>query len=141
MSRHTQLPEGYVPNEQEQYMNPLQLEYFRQRLLAWKEELRQEEIMTSEALQESEWRQADDVDRASLESDTTLELRTSERYHNLIRKIEEALKRIEDGSFGYCDETGEEIGLKRLIARPIATLSIEAKERQERLERQHRKAG
>lgn len=140
MSEPIALPEGYQPNEQEPYMNDQQLEFFRRRLLAWKAELEEEESHTSELLQENDWRQADDVDRASLESDTTLELRTTERYHKLVKKIEAALERIKDGSFGYCDETGEEIGLKRLMARPIATLSIEAKERQERLEKQHRKA-
>lgn len=140
MSEPIELPEGYQPNEQEPYMSDQQLEFFRCRLLTWKAELEQEESHTSELLQENDWRQADDVDRASLESDTTLELRTTERYHKLIKKIEAALERIKDGSFGYCDETGEEIGLKRLMARPIATLSIEAKERQERLEKQHRKS-
>lgn len=139
MSKPIELPAGYQPNETEPYMNEQQLEFFRRRLLAWKAELEEEESHTSENLQENDWRQADDVDRASLESDTTLELRTTERYHKLIKKISEALERINDGSFGYCDETGEEIGLKRLLARPIATLSIEAKERQERLEKQHRK--
>ncbi|OUD14404.1 RNA polymerase-binding protein DksA [Thioflexithrix psekupsensis] len=140
MSEPITLPEGYQPSEEETYMNDYQLEFFRRRLLAWKNELQQEENHASELLQENDWRQADDVDRASLESDTTLELRTTERYHKLIKKIDEALERIQDGSFGYCDETGEEIGLKRLLARPIATLSIEAKERQERLEKQHRKS-
>jgi len=130
-----ELPMNYEPSAEEEYMSPMQLEYFRRRLLEWKQELLSEEHNTTEHLQEGEWRQADSIDQASLESDTTLELRTTERYHRLINKIEAALQRIEEGNYGYCEETGEEIGLKRLMARPIATLSIEAKERQERREK------
>lgn len=134
---HIELPENYVPTPQEPYMSPLQLEYFRRKLLAWRDELLAEQDQTTESLQGEEWRQADIIDRASLESDTSIELRTTERHHKLLKKIDEALRRIESGTYGYCEETGEEIGLKRLMARPIATLSIEAKERQERLEKQY----
>lgn len=134
---HIELPENYMPTPQEPYMSPLQLEYFRRKLLAWRDELLAEQDQTTESLQGEEWRQADIIDRASLESDTSIELRTTERHHKLLKKIDEALRRIESGTYGYCEETGEEIGLKRLMARPIATLSIEAKERQERLEKQY----
>jgi len=137
MNTHVELPDNYVPTAQEPYMNERQLEFFRRRLLAWREELLAEQNQATETLQGEEWRQADVIDRASLESDTSMELRTTERHHKLLKKIDDALKRIDNESYGYCEETGEEIGLKRLMARPIATLSIEAKERQERLEKQY----
>lgn len=131
------LPEGYVPTENEEYMNPRQLEYFRRKLIEWKEELLNESRETLNHLKEENWNEADLNDRASIETDTTIELRTRDRYRKLIDKIDEALKRIEIGEYGYCEETGEEIGLKRLIARPVATLCIEAQERHENYEKQH----
>jgi DnaK suppressor protein len=132
------LPPSYVPSEDEEYMNPLQLEYFRQKLLAWREQLLRESEDVITQLQNENWQEADMTDRVAVEMDAALELRTRERYRKLIRKIDAALERIQDGSYGYCAETGQEIGLKRLEARPIATLSIEAQEQHERFERHHR---
>lgn len=132
-----ELPEGYVPSEKEPYMNPLQLEYFRQKLLAWKNELLQESFETMSHLKEENWNEPDLNDRATIETDTSLELRTRDRYRKLLDKIKSALDRIEEGEYGYCEETGEPIGIKRLEARPIATLTIEAQERHESYERQH----
>ena len=118
-------------------MNPEQLEYFRQKLLAWKAELIDESAETLTHLKEENWNEPDLNDRATVETETSLELRTRDRERKLIRKIDEAIKRIEDGSYGYCLETGEHIGIKRLEARPVATLSIEAQERRERREKQY----
>ena len=132
------LSTDYRPTEKEGFMNPMQLEYFRQKLLAWKGELLKESNETLSHLQEESLSEPDIADRASLETDRALELRTRDRERKLISKIDEALLRIEDGSYGYCEETGEPISLKRLEARPIATLSIEAQERHERMERTHR---
>ena len=129
------LPPDYVPNKKEEYMNEMQLEYFRQKLLAWKKELLAQSSDTLEELRQGGLNQPDDVDRASLETDKSLDLRTKDRARKLILKIDAALDRIEDGSYGYCADTGEEIGIERLIARPIATLCVEAQERHERLER------
>ena len=131
------LPPDYRPSEDEPFMSDLQLEYFRQKLLRWRAELLQESTETLNHLQAESLHQPDLTDRASMETDRALELRTRDRERKLIRKIEEALKRIEDGTYGYCLETGEEIGIKRLEARPVATLSIEAQERRERRERQY----
>lgn len=132
------LPPGYKPSENEEYMNPLQLEYFRQKLLAWREELVQESETTVNHLREENWQEPDINDRASLESDAALELRTRDRYRKLINKIDKTLKHIAEGNYGFCEETGDEIGIRRLEARPIATLTIEAQERHERLERVQR---
>ncbi len=132
------LPPGYKPSEDEEYMNPLQLEYFRQKLLAWREELVQESETTVNHLREENWQEPDINDRASLESDAALELRTRDRYRKLINKIDKTLKQIAEGNYGFCEETGDEIGIRRLEARPIATLTIEAQERHERLERVQR---
>jgi len=132
------LSPDYRPTEKEAFMNPMQLEYFRQKLLGWKGELLKESNETLSHLQEESLSEPDIADRASLETDRALELRTRDRERKLISKIDEALLRIEDGSYGYCEETGEPISLKRLEARPIATLSIEAQERHERMERTHR---
>lgn len=132
------LSPDYRPSETETFMNPMQLEYFRQKLLAWKAELLKESNETLNHLQEESLSEPDIADRASLETDRALELRTRDRERKLISKIDEALTRIEDGTYGYCEETGEPIGIKRLEARPIATLSIEAQERHERMERTHR---
>ncbi len=131
------LPKGYKPTEKEEYMNPRQLEYFKLKLLAWREELLKESQETIEHLKEENWREPDLSDRASLETEAGVELRTRNRYLKLIGKIDAALKRIEDGSYGFCEETGEPIGLKRLEARPVATLTIEAQERHERMEKQY----
>lgn len=131
------LPEGYKPSDGEEYMNPTQLEYFKQKLLNWREELLAESRETLVHLKEESWNEPDLNDRASVETETTIELRTRDRYRKLIDKIESAIERINKGGYGYCEETGEEIGLKRLEARPVATLSIEAQERHENYERTH----
>jgi DnaK suppressor protein len=132
------LPEDYRPREDEDFMNPMQIEYFRRKLLRWQEDLLKEANGTLASLSEGGIMEADITDRASVETDRALELRTRDRARKLISKIEQALLRIENGSYGYCEDTGEPIGLKRLEARPIATLSIEAQERHERMERVHR---
>ncbi len=119
-------------------MSPRMQEYFRQKLLRWKDELLKESTETLQSLQESSLSEPDLADRASLETERSLELRTRDRERKLIAKIDSALRRIEDGSYGYCEETMEPIGLRRLEARPIATLSLEAQERHERMERTHR---
>lgn len=132
-----ELPENYKPSENEKYMNPQQVEYFFRKLNEWKEELLNNSRETLTHLKEENWNEPDLNDRATIETDTGIELRTRDRYRKLIDKIDEALKRIEIGEYGYCEETGEEIGLKRLEARPIATLCIEAQERHENYEKQH----
>lgn len=133
----TKANSGYIPSEKEEYMNPKQLEYFKRKLLEWKEELKEEARQTIEHLQEEHLKESDENDRASAESETAFELRTRDRYRKLISKIDQALLRIDDGSYGYCEETGDPIGIKRLEARPIATLCIEAQERHEKYEKQH----
>lgn len=132
------LPPDYRPSDDEPFMNPVMKEYFRQKLLAWRNELLQESSETLHNLQESGLQEPDIADRASAETDRSLELRTRDRERKLISKIDAALERIEDDSYGYCEETGEPIGVRRLDARPIATLSLEAQERHERLERTQR---
>jgi len=132
------LPPDYRPLEDETFMNPLQVEYFRQKLLRWRGELLREADGTLASLSEGGIREADITDRASVETDRALELRTRDRARKLIAKIDQALARVENGSYGFCEETGEPIALKRLEARPIATLSIDAQERHERMERVHR---
>ena len=134
----TTLSPDYKPSEDEEFMNPQQLEYFRQMLLNWRAELVHEAGETLSDLNEGNLQQPDMADRASLETDHQLVLRTRDRERKLISKIDSALNRIEDGSYGYCQETDEPISLKRLMARPIADLSLEAQERHERLERTHR---
>ena len=129
------LPKGYKPSEDEPFMNARQREYFRRRLLAWRDDLLRETSTTLQHLQEERARAADVADRASMESERSVELRTRDRGRKLIAKIDQALKMIEDGTYGYCTETAEPIGVKRLVARPIATLSLEAQERHERRER------
>lgn len=129
------LPPDYVPSSDEEYMNDLQVEYFRQKLLAWKKSLLNQSQDTLEDLRQGGLNQPDDIDRASMETDKALDLRTKDRARKLISKINDALKRIEDGTYGYCEETGEPIGLERLEARPVATLSIEAQKRHERMEK------
>lgn len=132
------LPPDYRPAEGEEFMNPLQLEYFRQKLLRWRSDLLREADGTLASLSEGGIHEADITDRASVETDRALELRTRDRARKLINKIDQALARVEAGTYGFCEETGEPIGLRRLEARPIATLSIEAQERHERMERVHR---
>jgi DnaK suppressor protein len=132
------LPPDYRPSEDEPYLNPMQLEYFRQKLLRWRAELLAESSDTLQHLKEESLLKPDLTDRASLETDTAIELRTRDRERKLISKIDAALQRIEDGSYGYCEDTDEPIGVKRLEARPIATLCLEAQERHERMERTHR---
>jgi DnaK suppressor protein len=132
------LPPGYRPSEDEPFMNENMKEYFRQKLLAWRAELLRESDETLAHLQEGGLQEPDIADRASAETDRALELRTRDRERKLISKIDAALQRVADGSYGYCEETGEPITIRRLEARPIATLSIEAQERHERLERTHR---
>lgn len=129
------LPPDYKPSNKEEYMNEMQLEYFRQKLLDWKKELLAQSSDTLDDLRQGGLNQPDDIDRASLETDKSLDLRTKDRARKLIMKIDQALERIEDGSYGYCEETGEEIGIARLMARPIATLCVEAQERHERMEK------
>jgi len=133
-----ELPEGYTPSIDEEYMSSTQVEYFRQKLLTWRAELLAESSDTISHLKEENWQEPDINDRASLETDAALELRTRDRYRKLVNKIDSALSRVADGSYGFCDETGEEIGLFRLQARPVATLTVEAQEKHERLEKQRR---
>jgi DnaK suppressor protein len=132
------LTKNYRPSEKEPFMNAKQREYFRQRLLQWRGELLRETSQTLQNLQEDSLQAPDIADRASAETDRAVELRTRDRERKLVQKIDEALNRIEKGKFGYCEETGEPIGLRRLEARPIATLSLEAQEQHERMERVHR---
>jgi len=132
------LPPDYRPTDDEDFMNPLQVEYFRLKLLRWRADLLKEADGTLASLSEGGIHEADITDRASVETDRALELRTRDRARKLIVKIGQALLRIESGTYGFCEETGEPIGLKRLEARPIATLSIEAQERHERMEKVHR---
>ncbi|TCP42228.1 RNA polymerase-binding protein DksA [Rhodovulum marinum] len=132
------LPDDYRPAEDEPFMNERQLEYFRRKLIAWKNDILNESRETLEGLQDSSRNIPDVADRASEETDRALELRTRDRQRKLVAKIDAALRRIENGEYGYCEETGEPISLKRLDARPIATLSLEAQERHERRERVHR---
>ncbi len=132
------LPPDYKPSEKEEFMSPKMQEYFRQKLLRWRAELVDESNDTLQSLQEGGIVEPDIADRASIETERSLELRTRDRARKLIAKIDSALERIDEGSYGFCEETHEPIGLSRLEARPIATLSIEAQERHERMERTHR---
>lgn len=132
------LPPNYKPTEKEKYMNPQMLEYFRQKLQKWRSELLTESNDTLESLNDGGMQEPDIADRATAETDRALEFRTRDRERKLISKIDEALQRIEENEFGYCDETGEPIGIRRLEARPIATMTVEAQERHERMERVQR---
>ena len=131
-------PGAYRPSDDEPFMNERQLAYFKKKLLDWRDDILRESRSTVINLQAETENHPDLVDRASSESDRALELRTRDRQRKLISKIDDALRRIEDGSYGYCEDTGEPIGLGRLEARPTATLSVEAQERHERRERVHR---
>ena len=132
------LPDNYTPAEGEPFMNDRQVEYFRRKLIAWKNDLLMESRETIEGLQDGTRNIPDIADRASEETDRALELRTRDRQRKLVSKIDAALRRIDEGEYGYCDVTGEPISLKRLDARPIATMSLEAQERHERREKVHR---
>jgi RNA polymerase-binding transcription factor len=133
-----ELPPDYRPNDDEEFMNPLQIEYFRQKLLRWRAELLVDSTGTLRHLQEESLLKPDLSDRASLETERAIELRTRDRERKLISKIDAALHRIDSGTFGFCEETDQPIGIRRLEARPIATLTIEAQERHERMERTYR---
>jgi len=129
------LPPNYKPSAKEEYMNEMQLEYFKQKLLAERAKLIKDSEATLQDLKETNLNEADANDRASNETDQFMELRTRDRMRKLIKKINQALERIENGTYGYCEETGEPIGLARLEARPVTTLCIEAQERHERKEK------
>jgi DnaK suppressor protein len=132
------LDDDYRPSDEEEFMNPRQQEYFRRKLLKWKDDILRESRETVSHLQKETENHPDLADRASSETDRSLELRTRDRERKLISKIDEALRRLDEGNYGFCEETGEPISLARLEARPIATLSLEAQERHERRERVHR---
>ncbi|NII10220.1 RNA polymerase-binding protein DksA [Oleiagrimonas sp. C23AA] len=133
-----ELPAGYRPSskDNEEYMNPRHLAYFRAKLRHWREQLVEESRQTMDNLRDEVRDVGDEAERATRETENSLELRTRDRYRKLISKIDKALRRIEEGSYGFCDETDEEIGLERLDARPIATLSLDAQERREHLQKQ-----
>ena len=131
----TKLPKNYKPTQKEKFMNAKMKEYFRQKLVSWKKDLLKESSQTINNLQNENEAKPDITDRASEEIDRSFELRTRDRERKLINKIDAALQRIEDGSYGYCDETGEPISIKRLEARPVATLSLEAQEMHEKAEK------
>lgn len=137
-SKTVELPKGYKPSENEAYMCPEHLEYFRQKLLNWRNELIEESQETINNLRGEVRDVGDEAERASRETENSLELRTRDRYRKLLGKIDQALSRVDDGSYGYCEETGEEIGLARLDARPIATLCLDAQERWELKQKQMR---
>lgn len=137
---HTQveLPADYMPSADEEFMNPLQQEYFRRKLIEWKDDIMRESAETLQNLQQDNLREPDIADRASSETDWSVELRTRDRQRKLVTKIDAAIRRIHEGEYGYCEVTGEPISLKRLDARPIATMTIEAQEAHERAEKVHR---
>ncbi|MCW9034130.1 MAG: RNA polymerase-binding protein DksA [Alphaproteobacteria bacterium] len=132
------LPPDYRPSEDEDFMNPAMREYFRQKLMLWRAELLEESSETLHQLQETSSAEPDIADRASIETDRSLELRTRDRARKLIGKIDEALDRIKNDTYGYCEETEEPISIKRLEARPVATMTLEAQERHEKMEKTHR---
>ncbi len=136
--KKVQLPVNYQPSENEDFMNPIQSEYFRQKLLRWRAELLDEANQTIANLSKESLHRPDQMDRAQIESNAALDLRTRDRERKLLQKIESALRRIEEGSYGYCEETGDPISLSRLEARPIAALSLHAQEMHERMERVHK---
>ena len=134
----TLLPPDYVPCDVDDFMNPMMTEFFRQRLVEWRTELLRESGQTLLNMQNTSMQEPDIADRASLESERALELRTRDRGRKLISKIDDALRRIEAGDYGFCEDSGEPINIRRLIARPIATFTVEAQERHERMEKTHR---
>lgn len=133
-----ELPEGYMPSPDEPFMNELQQEYFRQKLQAWRDDILRESAETLQNLQQDNLREPDVADRASSETDWSVELRTRDRQRKLVSKIDSALRRLDEGEYGYCEVSGEPISLRRLDARPIATMTIEAQEAHERAEKVHR---
>ena len=136
--KENNLPDNYIPLEDEPFMNDKQLQYFKKKLSSWRESILRETTHTIHQLRDTSAAEPDLIDTASNEFDHAIELRARDRDRKLLNKIEEAIKRIEDGSYGYCEQTGEPIGLKRLEARPVATLCIEAQEQHERRERMHK---
>ena len=138
MKQDNFLPDDYTPAEDEPFMNDRQLEYFRRKLMAWKSDLLEDSKDTIEGLQGNARNIPDIADRASEETDRALELRTRDRQRKLVSKIDAAIRRIDEGEYGYCEVTGDPISLKRLDARPIATMTLEAQERHERREKVHR---
>ena len=130
-AKTVKLPKGYTPSTKEEYMNPKQIEYFRQKLMTWRDDLVEESRETISNLQSEVRDVGDEAERATRETENSLELRTRDRYRKLINKINKTLARIDDGDYGFCEETGEDIGLQRLEARPIATLCLDAQERWE----------
>ncbi len=134
----TLLPPDYIPSDHDEFMNPMMTEFFRQRLMEWRTDLLRESGQTLVNMQNTSIQEPDIADRASLESERALELRTRDRGRKLISKIDDALRRIESGDYGFCEDSGEQINIRRLIARPVATLSVEAQERHERMEKTHR---
>tara|TARA_Y100001970_G_C14258817_1_gene877855 strand:+ start:15710 stop:16135 length:426 start_codon:yes stop_codon:yes gene_type:complete len=136
--RTAKVPKGYKPSPEEKFMNPRMREYFRMKLIAWRGEVIDETGETLEKLRSDNPQEADFADRAAVETERAVELRTRDRARKLVSKIDDALIRIQDGSYGYCEETDEPISIKRLEARPVATLSIEAQEQHERYEKTHR---
>lgn len=134
----TRLPKDYQPKLDEKFMNARQKEYFRRKLQEWRADILEEAKETLETLQKESLKEADIADRASSETDWSIELRARDRQRKLVSKIESALKRIDTGDYGYCEVTGDPISLKRLDARPIATMSVEAQEHHEKMERVHR---
>ena len=141
MSKSVKVSKGYKPTKRERYMNEKQLEYFRRKLLDWRQSLLEESQQTLDQMREAACDVSDDAERASRETEISFELRARDRHRNLLLKIDQALRRIEDESYGYCDETGEPIGLDRLEARPIATLCLEAQQRRELKERRYGERG
>jgi len=134
----TLLPPDYIPSDHDEFMNPMMTEFFRQRLMEWRTDLLRESGQTLVNMQNTSIQEPDIADRASQESERALELRTRDRGRKLISKIDDALRRIESGDYGFCEDSGEQINIRRLIARPVATLSVEAQERHERMEKTHR---
>lgn len=134
----TLLPPDYVPTDGDEFMNPMMTEFFRQRLMEWRTELLRESGQTLVNMQNTSIQEPDIADRASLESERALELRTRDRGRKLISKIDDALRRIDTSEYGFCEDSGEPINIRRLIARPIATFSVEAQEHHERMEKTHR---
>lgn len=133
-----ELPDGYEPSEKEEFMNDQQLEYFRRKLVEWKETIIIDSRETLSHLQEDSLKEPDIADRASAETDWSVELRTRDRQRKLVMKIDAAIKRIDENEYGYCEVSGEQISLKRLQARPIATMTIESQEKHENYEKVHR---
>lgn len=136
--KSSSVPPNYEPSDHEPFMNAVMREYFRRRLMGWRDDLLRDSSHTLVSLQSESLHEADVADRASLETDRAVELRTRDRYRKLVAKIDSAIRRIDDGSYGFCEKSGEPIGLHRLLARPVATLTVEAQENHERMEKMRR---